>query len=304
MQVRDWSEVDFYAVLGVDVAAPPDTIAEAYRTLAKQLHPDVGAASADALRFAEITAAYDVLSDAARRRDYDRVREGVRPVAPRAPAVATPPRWSPARQRWFTLGGCVALVAGVAFSVFIVALQARERADLAARAEVVGTVVHGEPDLRIAYQPRGTGRPLVAAVNAADATAVDAQDHVTVAFDPERPDDVTLPARAPASWTGRVEGTVVHAVGPVRIAFAVAPDLAPVVVEEPARANGGVLHDGGAVPVLFDPEDPTDVRLRESTLARDLTFWIIAIKLLVAGPVLIAFGRRHRHHDRQTAVAT
>jgi molecular chaperone DnaJ len=47
-------------------------ITRAYRKLAKQYHPDANPGSED--RFKEISAAYDVLGDAAKRKEYDEVR--------------------------------------------------------------------------------------------------------------------------------------------------------------------------------------------------------------------------------------
>ena len=47
-------------------------IARAYRKLAKQYHPDANPGSDE--RFKEISAAYDVLGDQAKRKEYDEVR--------------------------------------------------------------------------------------------------------------------------------------------------------------------------------------------------------------------------------------
>ena len=62
-----------YEILGVGRKAPLDEIKRAYRKLAKELHPDVNAGEkAAAERFKEITAAYNLLADGARRIAYDR----------------------------------------------------------------------------------------------------------------------------------------------------------------------------------------------------------------------------------------
>jgi curved DNA-binding protein len=63
---------DYYEVLGVDRDAPADAIRSAYRRLARELHPDVNKAPDAAKRFTEVQEAYDVLSDEAKRRNYDR----------------------------------------------------------------------------------------------------------------------------------------------------------------------------------------------------------------------------------------
>ena len=64
---------DFYDVLGVKRDASGKDIRTAYRRLARKLHPDVNpgdTASED--RFKEVNVAYEVLSDEASRRKYDR----------------------------------------------------------------------------------------------------------------------------------------------------------------------------------------------------------------------------------------
>ncbi|MGH7053576.1 MAG: DnaJ C-terminal domain-containing protein [Stellaceae bacterium] len=62
-----------YEVLGVKRDASADEIRKAYRKLAKEFHPDLnpGKPAAEA-RFKEISAAYDLLSDAEKRGRYDR----------------------------------------------------------------------------------------------------------------------------------------------------------------------------------------------------------------------------------------
>jgi molecular chaperone DnaJ len=69
---REWFEKDYYKVLGVAENASDKDIARAYRKLAKQHHPDANPGSEE--RFKEISAAYDVLGDPAKRKEYDDVR--------------------------------------------------------------------------------------------------------------------------------------------------------------------------------------------------------------------------------------
>ena len=62
---------DYYEVLGVARDAAPDDIKRAYRALARELHPDVNPDPTTQERFKEVTAAYEVLSDPAKRERYD-----------------------------------------------------------------------------------------------------------------------------------------------------------------------------------------------------------------------------------------
>ncbi len=65
-------EKDYYAVLGVERGASADAIRKAYRGLAREYHPDVNKSADASTRFAEVQEAYDVLSDAEKRKAYDR----------------------------------------------------------------------------------------------------------------------------------------------------------------------------------------------------------------------------------------
>ena len=72
---REWFEKDYYKVLGVSEKAPAKDITRAYRKLARELHPDANPGDAAAEeRFKEISAAYDVVGDETRRKEYDEVR--------------------------------------------------------------------------------------------------------------------------------------------------------------------------------------------------------------------------------------
>src|ERR671937_1215928 len=71
---------DYYEVLGVPRGAQDSDIKKAFRKLARELHPDVNAHDPEAEeKFKEAAEAYEVLSDAERRKLYDAYgHEGLR----------------------------------------------------------------------------------------------------------------------------------------------------------------------------------------------------------------------------------
>jgi molecular chaperone DnaJ len=72
MAQREWVEKDFYKELGVASDASAKDIKTAYRKLASDLHPDKNPAGAE--RFKAVSEAYSVLSDEAKRKEYDETR--------------------------------------------------------------------------------------------------------------------------------------------------------------------------------------------------------------------------------------
>lgn len=78
-------EPDYYAILGLTMAASDEEVRQAYRSLAKRWHPDHYAMAPEEVgrqaerRMRAINRAHDVLGDPARRRDYDR-RHGAHPA--------------------------------------------------------------------------------------------------------------------------------------------------------------------------------------------------------------------------------
>jgi curved DNA-binding protein CbpA len=63
---------DYYDVLKVNRQASLETIKQAYRRLARQLHPDLNPNDLSAAeRFKVVNEAYEVLSDDGKRRQYD-----------------------------------------------------------------------------------------------------------------------------------------------------------------------------------------------------------------------------------------
>jgi hypothetical protein len=161
VRTRDWAAVDYYAVLGVRPDASDDDIARAFRTLAKQLHPDAGVPVETAERFKEVTVAYEVLSNHRRRRDYDAVRRLVVPedhrvVVHRGPHPdGAPPRFRASEsktwhwtRRWAWtafVGGLVVTVLGVGVAGLIVGIQHRDAARRDGRVMTYATRVPGSP---------------------------------------------------------------------------------------------------------------------------------------------------------------
>ena len=67
------SKRDYYDVLGVTKGSEPDAIKKAYRTKAKELHPDRNSENPNAeSQFKEVNEAYEVLKDADKKAAYDR----------------------------------------------------------------------------------------------------------------------------------------------------------------------------------------------------------------------------------------
>jgi curved DNA-binding protein CbpA len=115
--------VDHYEVLGVGRDADAETIKSAWRYQARRHHPDLAKRRGAPQRFIRIREAYEVLSDAERRRRYDAWLERVSP-SPRQPTPVPPrPRRSRSsagagvRQRGFRLDvlGIVHLGASLGF---------------------------------------------------------------------------------------------------------------------------------------------------------------------------------------------
>jgi DnaJ domain/Protein of unknown function (DUF3592) len=233
---------DLYEELGVARGATRDEISAAYRTRAKELHPDAcpdDGTAAD--RFTRLGAAYRVLSNPEERARYDAALE--RPVVtgrrppPSAPAparaaapapapAATPPkpfRLSPRNARWAAWGGAGLVVLGLVVGGFVFSLQQHD-ADLEANGvATTATVIQVNGERRLEFE----------------------------------------------TSTGRV----VRATESVKTGE-----------EQPAV--------GSKVKIHYDRSDPTSIVTDESHTARNITLWIVAIKLVIGGAVLAWFGFR------------
>ncbi|HET6502375.1 MAG TPA: molecular chaperone DnaJ [Amycolatopsis sp.] len=75
MSAREWIGKDFYRELGVSSDASADEIKKSYRKLARENHPDANPGNTQAeQKFKSVSEAYGVLSDPAKRKEYDEAR--------------------------------------------------------------------------------------------------------------------------------------------------------------------------------------------------------------------------------------
>jgi curved DNA-binding protein CbpA len=233
---------DFYAVIGVDASASGDEIARAFRSRAKQLHPDTNDDPDAALRFNELVVAYGVLSNHRTRREFDRTRGASTPGVVAMPdreggraSTATPPEARPST-RWTRRRAWTALLAGALVTV------------LGVGAALLTWQLH-QSDAR-----RHTRFRPVTAVRAGDG-------------------DITF-----ATADGRFVRT-----------------------REPQQHGEG-NNAGPSVAVRYDPANPTHVVVDASTFGRDITLAIVALKLLIGGPVFMVLGARRLRARIPTAV--
>jgi len=73
---NDWLEKDFYKTLGVSETSTEKDITKAYRKLARKYHPDANPNNSKAEdKFKEVSEAYEVLSEASTKKEYDEFRK-------------------------------------------------------------------------------------------------------------------------------------------------------------------------------------------------------------------------------------
>lgn len=90
--------------------------------------------------------------------------------------------------------------------------------------------------------------------------------------------------------------TVVEVDGSRRLEFTTA-DGRVVQAREPRKTGTGDAPVGAEVPIRYDPDHPSDIITSESKVARDVTLWIVAVKLVVGGAILLGFGLHRLRSD-------
>ena len=88
MAQKNRTEVDYYDALGISAGASQAQVKQAYRKLAKRLHPD-SKQEASHDKIAAVNAAYEVLGDVGQRRAYDNERR----LSAQENASETPEEW-------------------------------------------------------------------------------------------------------------------------------------------------------------------------------------------------------------------
>lgn len=182
----DAIDEDLYRLLGVSPAATAEEIHRAWRAAVRRLHPDTmgdrPAAEREAAerRLRDLNAAWAVLGDPARRREYDRrrARTPPHPGGSRGPGAGSRPRRPPPpvprrREPTDPAAGCLRVipvaVVGVLVAIIVVALLAgegpRESRVPDTVAGLVGrcVVIHPGVDIAPVQCPGGDGL-LVSAV--------------------------------------------------------------------------------------------------------------------------------------------
>src|SRR6185503_2610524 len=170
MRLREWSEADYYAELGVSPSATRDEITSAFRARARVLHPDAAPDDPAAeAQFHRAATAYRILTGP-QRQAYDDARAAratvVAPVRPApnpaatagAPRSTTEPGHHLTRRgaRWALWGGIGLIVLGLVAALGVVALQVHD-ANLRRRGVPVTAAVvtgrGGTPELEFFTAP-------------------------------------------------------------------------------------------------------------------------------------------------------
>jgi hypothetical protein len=95
--------------------------------------------------------------------------------------------------------------------------------------------------------------------------------------------------------------TVIEVSGERRLEFTISTGEV-VRAPEPLRTGTGDARVGERVEIRYDPDRPTQVITTDDKLARDITLWVVAVKLLVVGAFFVGWGLHRRGRTRAAAV--
>jgi curved DNA-binding protein CbpA len=102
-----------------------------------------------------------------------------------------------------------------------------------------------------------------------------------------------------ASERARFVPVLAQRIGNRQITFET-KDAQGIITQEPTQHGEGT-GQGPTVKVRYDPANPNHVIVDSDTLGRDITFAIIALKLLIGGAVFAILGARHLRRETLTA---
>jgi DnaJ-class molecular chaperone len=261
---------DYYDVLGVSKTATADDIKKAYRKLARKHHPDVNPGDKSAEdRFKDINEAYEVLSDAEKRKRYDQLGSNWKAGAEFTP----PPEWENAGAQFGNFGDVFGGDrSSDGFSDFFESLFGNRRgARAGAGFQMRGQDVEAEITLTLEEAHRGGTRGLSfqATEPCADCGGSGSKDgktcpacHGTGAIRRPKSLEVTIP-------TGVRDGSVIRLAGQGEPGMNGAPagDLFLQVRIEPHRVFNGVNADDVQVEL---PVAPWEVALGANVMVPTL----------------------------------
>ena len=210
MRLREWSEADYYAELGVSPSATRDEITTAFRARARVLHPDAAPDDPAAeAQFHRAATAYRILTGP-QREAYDEARAArvtvATPVRSTAPSTATAPRASTESghhltrkgARWALWGGFGLIVLGFVVGAFVIALQMHDanlrRQGLPVTAAVV-TGNGGNPELEFIT---ADGRQIHTGIPDSKSGSLRVGDEVKIRYDRDHPTRVVTQANTVA----------------------------------------------------------------------------------------------------------
>jgi DnaJ domain len=143
------AQLDYYSVLEIPLSADTAEVNAAFRRLAWRYHPDLNPAPGATLQFQDINEAHQVLSDPARRAEYDarwhRQAENARHARPPAASYHSRRRWhrhSHARSVLLTVFAM--LFVSSAWAVIFAAMTAAHSGGLGYVYDAAAPILNGE----------------------------------------------------------------------------------------------------------------------------------------------------------------